>query len=482
MERTELERTHPLHVAWRERWILLQAAYLGARALVASGLVSRHERESERNFRRRIREIYDLNYSKAVVDLFNHYLFRKPCRRELGSLGEDALWQLFRDDCDLWGTDFEVFLVELQRLAAIFGHVGVLVDKPVTSAATRADELERGLYPYLVPYTPLSILDWSYGRDAVGRPQLDYLKLDDGDGEYRIWRLDRWERWRAPQGGRAEPELLGQGNNPLGAIPFVPVYNLRSLEARGLGHSDIADIADIDLSIVRNLSQCEEVIGLAGFPMMRKPMREAYQTGPDLAGVSAVLEFNPEHGEAGKPDWLKAEVRDTVEAIRSWIGFKVQEIYRAANSGGQSMTEAGTQAQSGVALKTRFQLLNSKLAAKGANLAEAERALIWYWLRWQGQERLYAEVRIERPKSYEVDDLSSDLANALTVRELVPSPRFRTELAKRMAAPFLEHLEDRQVNEVLRDIESSVTAEARAAEACPAAAETERGRESVSVR
>jgi hypothetical protein len=454
MDVATLRSAHTLHHAWRERWTFYQAAYEGVHALVRSGAIQRHERESERNFRRRLRETYNLNYSKGVVDLFSHYLFRKPAQRDLGPLADDALWLRFKDDCDLWGARFDAFLIEQQRAAAILGHVGVLVDKPALDLGTRAEELRLGVYPYLASYSPLAILDWSYGRDVSGRPFLDYLKLQDEDGRYRMWRPDFWEVWREnPQSGQCE--LLASGPNPLGEIPFVWLYNLRSIEHRFLGYSDLTDIAAIDLSILRNLSQCEEVIGLAGFPMMRKPMREAHQSGPDLAGVASVLEFNPELGEAGKPDWLKAEVGETTSSILEWIAFKAREIYRVANAGGVATTEVASQAQSGVALKTKFQLLNAKLAAKAANLAEAERMLVWYLLRWQNQERLYDRVSIERPKSFEIDDLAADLANALSVRGLIGAPQFQTELQKRLAKPFLDHLDDKRQGEVLRDIEQA---------------------------
>ncbi len=454
MDMQELNKTHPLYKAHKAQWHFMRAAYQGVSALVQSGVLTRHERESERNFRRRMQELYTFNYSRGIVDLFTHYLFRKPARRDLGPVAADPLWLQFSDDCDLWGNNLEVFLVEQQRVAAIMGHAGILVDKYPTQALTRAEEIEEGLYPYCCAYSPLDILDWRHERDKSGRPKLAYLKLREPEGVHRLWWPQRWEAWQTTPGGGAE--LLDQGDNPLGQIPFVWLYNLRHLQHHGLGHSDLADIAPIDLSILRNLSQTEEVIGLAGFPMMRKPMRELGDPAPDLSGPSAVLEFNPEYGEAGKPDWLKADVAGTVAAVQEWISFKIREIYRAANAGGQAMTEMASQAQSGVALKTKFQLLNSKLAAKAANLAEAERGILWHWLSWQGQRRIYHELRIERAKDYEVEDLHADMEAMLRAAELIPAQGFALELQKRAARPFIEHLDDKRQAEILRDIEEQV--------------------------
>jgi len=457
MDAQELARTHALHDRFARQWRFMRAAYQGVEALLDSGALLRHERESERNFRRRMAELYAFNYSRAVVDLFTHYLFRKPARRDLGPLAQDPLWRQFSDDCDLWGANFDVFLLEQQRVAAIMGHAGILVDKYPSQALTRAQEIEHGLYPYCCAYSPLAILDWRHARDATGRPYLAYLKLHEDDGCYRLWWPQGWEMWRLESGGG--PELLDQGDNPLGEIPFVWLYNLRHLEHRGIGHADLADVARIDLSILRNLSQAEEVIGLAGFPMMRKPMREPGDPAEDVAGPTAVLEFNPEYGEAGKPDWLRADVAATVASVQEWVAFKVREIYRAANAGGQAMTEMSTQAQSGVALKTKFQLLNSKLAAKAENLAEAERGILWHWLSWQGQRSLYHEIAVERPKSYEVEDLQAELESMVAAAQLVQAPAFALELQKRAARPFIEHLDDGRQAAVLRDIEEQATRE-----------------------
>lgn len=454
MDAQELRRRHGLHERFAEQWRFMLAAYQGVDALVRADAVLRHERESERNYRRRMAELYTFNYSRAVVDLFTQYLFRKPARRDLGPLAQDPLWLQFADDCDLWGANFEVFLLEQQRVAAIMGHAGILVDKYPSQATTRAQEIEQGLYPYCSAYTPLAILDWRHERDRTGRPHLAYLKLLEDDGLYRLWWPQRWEIWRLrPGAASGRPELVDQGENPLGEIPFVWLYNLRHLEHRGVGHADLADVAAIDLSILRNLSQTEEVIGLAGFPMMRKPMREAGEPAEDVASPAAVLEFNPEYGEAGKPDWLKADVAATVTAVQEWVAFKVREIYRAANAGGQAMTDVSSQAQSGVALKTKFQLLNSKLAAKAANLAEAERSILWFWLSWQGQGDLYHEITVERAKNYEVEDLQADLESMLKASELVSSTAFAIELRKRAVRPFIDHLDDKRQAEVLRDIE-----------------------------
>jgi hypothetical protein len=444
-------------------WRFLMASYEGAKELVRLGFLVRNERESLKNWRRRLQEAYGFSYSKSIVDLFNFYLFKKPVKRSLGILADDEAWQNFMRDCNLYGDHFDWFLHNQGRYASIQGHMGILIDKASVTFDTRAEELEAGIYPYVASYFPTAILDWSFARDDFNRPFLSYLKLLDDDGQYRLWWQDRWEVWREPildDGTKAVGEIeavpVAQGQNPLGEIPFVWLYNERS-KTVPIGVSDIHDVARIDVSILRNLSQGEEVINYGAFPMMRKPLLEATTSQTvDETGVTAVLEFDPEHPES-KPDWLDSQVKEPVDAILMWIARKVEEIYRSTNVGGMAATQVSTVAKSGVALRTEFQLLNSKLVSKATNLEKAERQIINFWLRWQEQEDLEKDTNIERPRTYEIDNLAADLENALTSSTIVKSKKFIQTLQKMVARLMLPGLEENQWAEIDEEIEASDT-------------------------
>jgi hypothetical protein len=446
------------------------ASYEGARELVRQGYLKRNERESQANYTRRLQEAYGFSYSKSVIDLFNFYLFKKPVKRNMGPLTEDELWNMFVKDCNLYGDNFDDFMTEQGRYASIYGHIGILVDKANKAFETRAQQLEAGVYPYLAPYFPPAILDWSYDRDENNRPFLSYLKLlDDLDGEdfqYRVWYPDHFEVWEVPDvdesSGKstddsAEGKLIMEGENPLGEIPFVWLYNLRG-KVRPIGVSDIHDVARIDVSILRNLSHGEEVISYAAFPMMRKPMREARPDGAkadqaDEAGVTAVLEFDPDHPES-KPDWLEARVQEPIAAILDWIGRKVAEIYRAVNAGGMASMEVSTAPKSGAALKAEFQLLNSNLVRKATNLEQAEKKIVEYWARWEGIEGI-EDITIERSRTYDVENLAADLENVLTAKTIVMSKKFKAILQKNVVRAMLPAAEDAQLIEIDEEIDAA---------------------------
>jgi hypothetical protein len=257
----------------------------------------------------------------------------------------------------------------------------------------------------------------------------------------------------------AEAKLIKKGPNRLGTIPFVWLYNLKATK-RPLGISDINEVGRIDISILRNLSGGEEIITYAAFPMMVKPMQEAKPdglnppAGEDEVGVTAVLEFDPQHPES-KPSWLSAVVSEPITAILEWITRKVSEIYRSTNVGGMAAMEVSSVAKSGVALQAEFQLLNSNLVRKAVNLEKAEKSVIHYWLLWQLSESLFKKVNIERSRTYDVEQLATDLENALTSKTLIKSEKFIKAIQKSLARAMLPTFTDAEMKEVDDEIDAS---------------------------
>jgi hypothetical protein len=220
---------------------------------------------------------------------------------------------------------------------------------------------------------------------------------------------------------------------------------------RSLGKSDLTDIAPVDASIICNLSQADEIIDYGAFPMMRKPKPEKGETPNDEAGITAILEFDPEHPES-KPDWLTAAVKEPMDAIMNYIAKKIEEIYRTANVGGMASMEVSTQAKSGAALQAEFQLLNAKLVGKGRRLKEAEETVIRYWMQWQEIED--NPITVERAESYDVANLAQDLANIMTANTIVKSETFKKTTQKKVARIMLPGESDADLKVIDDEIDS----------------------------
>jgi hypothetical protein len=416
-------------------WNFLMAAYEGVRSLIQLGVLKQHERESDNNYTRRLTEMFGFDYTRSIVDLFTFYLFKKPGAAKLPDrLAMSPEWNAFINDCNLRGDTLEEYLPDQTRYSSIYGHVGFLVDKPRSDSRTVSDDRKKGIYPYISGYHPTAILDWEWERDETQRTFLAFLKLKDDDGTYRLWWPDHWEVWEEPEGpdevalDDVKAVRVASGENPLGEIPFVWLYNLRS-RVQSIGISDVHEVARIDTSIIRDMSQITEITNYAAFPMMRKPMIRDGEDVQDDAGPSSILEFDPDLGMTGKPDWLKAEVSGPVKSILDVIAKKIAEIYRATNAGGLTATETSKAAKSGMALQAEFQFLNANIVRKAVNLEKAENNIMYFWLRWMKWDDLIKDTQFERPRNYDVQNLSLELENTITAKSIVPSLTFRKALS-----------------------------------------------------
>lgn len=452
----------------KAEWDLLLAVYEGIKQIKKMGYIKRHEREPEESYRRRMEELYGLGYSKSIIDIFHFYLFKKPPKRELKSLNNDEAWQLFLKDANLFGDSFDTTIMDIALYSAIEGHMGILVDRPNTIELTRKQQIDNGIYPYIARYFPSAIYDWEMGKDEFGKPVLKMIKLLDDNGQFRIWFTDSWEVWELPKKEDGSPDIsnteaeaifIESGPNPIGIVPFVWHYNIKG-KNMGVGVSDISEISRIDLSIIRNLSQIEEVINYAAFPMLLKPKMAAdpkktnVSQTEDEVSVQAVQEFDPEYPNS-IPQWMETEVADPIRAIIEFIVKKIEEIYRASNAGGTSTTEASTQAKSGVALKTEFQLLNSKLVSKAIQLEKTENSVIGLWLKWEEKEKLMKDIKIARERQFDIDNLANDLENAVVAKTVVLSATFSALLQKQVARTALPTASEKDMAAIDSEIEGA---------------------------
>jgi hypothetical protein len=490
MDINTLQHTHEVYNEHIKDWAFFGLAYQGGTPFIDYSL-QRHPRESQANWKARQAEGVCFNYSSIVIDLFNFYLTEKPAVRQLSKLAEDPLWEMFIKDADLYGTNFDVFLNEAQKMAGIYGAVGVLIDKASSDNKTLKDDMQSKIYPYCALFTLPNILDWEHERDPItNRPTLTYLKLLDFDNRYLLWWPDRWEIWKLPEGnlspmrihkhkdttnyklkpgdnkwvdepgqpyktqiGQDEPILISAGENPLGEIPFVWFQNIKSVVNPYIGVSDIKEISRITASVIRNISYGEEVIKFAGFPQARRPMEREGQETNNEAGPTAILEFDPELGEAGKPDWLESKVQEPVDAILSWIGKKISEIFQLAHLSGIHAHEKSDQVRSGVALRYEYQQLSLVLTKKSENVTETELGIIKYWLKWQQKSEWFNSMLISRSKDFSIDDLSQNLENAIMANKIVPELTFKKELMKVVAKRVLPDIADVKLTEIYAKIE-----------------------------
>lgn len=468
-----IEGTHPRYEAKVGDWEFYRLSYEGGKDFVKKVLF-RHPRESSMNYVHRLNEAIYFNFPREIVDLYNFYLTEKEAARQFGDLAQDAQWKMFFNDVDGFGMDYREFFNECQKLSAIYGAVGILVDKPMTDAMTVGEEIKRGIYPYCSVYTLPNILDWEYGIDPkTGRSRLVYLKLREDEDRYYLWFLDRWERWEVvkDKNGRRSAEMVSSSEHGLGVIPMVYMINLHGITDRNFGLSDLSDIAPIAGSVVRDLSCGDEIIKDAGFPMLRMPQEEQHggefgdasegSTGEArqvVIGSKAVHQFNPEYGGDAKPDWMPTEILEPIEAILSWTDRKSDEIYRICHlSGVHGQRKSNNEVSSGLALRYEFQQLSSVLNKKAANMNEAEYNVIWMWLLWQNKGDLLSKIEIRRARNFSIDELAMNLENTITSIQNVQSQTFAKLAQYKIVKQELPDISDEDLKIVKDEIAAAPT-------------------------
>jgi len=447
-----------------DRHELYRRSYVGGDEYRDGEYLIRHSKEQKSDFNRRVEEAVYTNYSAPIVDIMTSYLFRERPQRSFGTgLDKNKPLNMFLDDADARGRSFPTMMRELGKWSGVMGHMGVVVDKPISeSALTRADELNMGIRPYMTTYAPGDMINWGFVLEYMGPPQLDFLVLREQELEedttvYRIWFRDSWELWLQPAPAKGstmdkDPELLDEGEHPLGKIPFVLIPNKDSFDEMS-GVSDLTDIAEINRYIYRLDSAAMEIIERTAFPFLEVPVDSI--TGPSnkdvVVGTGNVLER--EIGDATGHRWLEPS-HASLQRILDWRTQAVQDIREIAKMGSASSTQKqGAASFSGVALDIKFQQLNAVLASKATVMEHAETAILTLAAEWEQET---ADVSVRYPRKFGIRDVSSDLDTAIRSKEIIFSPAYDKLIQKSIASRSLSDLgySQKDIEVVEKDIDS----------------------------
>jgi hypothetical protein len=286
--------------------------------------------------------------------------------------------------------------------------------KPDVGAVTRADEVAMSVRPYVNLVTPLSMLDWSWSRNANGSYELDYIKyIEETNGDIQVTR--EWTRefittWEVDT---AKKQILNQiiEVNGLGKIPAVIAYSQRST-VRGIGISDIQDIADAQKFIYNNTSEVEQSIRLDSHPSLVKTPETQAGIGP-----GSIISM-PENIDPGLKPYVLEFSGASVAAIYSAIQHSIDSIDKMANTGSVRATTSRT--MSGVAMQTEFQLLNSRLAEKADNLELCEEQMWRLWTAYMGHSW---NGSVDYPGSFNIQDTQNEFKQLIDAKSAATDPR-----------------------------------------------------------
>ena len=447
-KRDQILERHELYDNYATRWEYYIRSFLGGEEYKGGRYLQEYNLELENEFEKRLQFTPLDNHCRNIVHIYSSFLFRVAPTRQLGILEDDPTVPMFLDDADLEGRSYNSLLREVQTYASVYGHCWLLIDKPNSNARTRAEELQQEIRPYMNIYTPENVIDWDWERAASGKYYLSYLKIREHRSRekdiYRIWYLDRIDTVELQRMGAKEPKLIDSVPNPLNQIPAVCLYNQRSYD-RGIGVSDLTDVADLQRAIYNELSEIEQLIRLSNHPSLVKT-RDVDAS----AGAGAIIELPDNVDPALKPYILQPSGQN-LDSVLKTIQTKIDAINRLTHVGAVRSTSERT--VSGVALRTEFQLLNARLSEK-ANLMQLAEEQIWrYYAKWQDKA---FDGKVIYPESFDLRDWATDLEVLQQAKASnIKSDTFVKELDKQIARTVVE--DDEVLSQIDDEIDQQTT-------------------------
>jgi len=429
----EIEYTHPDYDDNKLQWEFHLRSYLGGEQFRDGQYLIKYLNESKDEYGRRLDLTPLDNHCANVIHIYSSFLWRMPPTRNFNSLDGAPALGLMLKDADLDGRSFNAFMKEAGIWAGVYGNVWVTVDKPKTNAGTKAEELGQGIRPYLNLYTPENVFDWKWERTDSGYMKLVYLKLresiirhnsTESTVHFREWTEDTVKLYEVTNG---EEQVLEEMDNPIGVIPAVYIPAART-STRGVGKSDLADIALMQKAIYNELSEIEQLIRISNHPTLVK----TFDTDAS-AGAGGVVNMSDDMDAGLKPYMLQPSGAN-LTAVMDSISNKVEAINRMAHLGAVRGTDAVK--ASGIALQTEFQLLNARLAEKADILELAEEHLWRFICIWQD---ITPDVEVYYPDSFDIRDYPNELQFLQAARASgVQSATFTREIDKLIADLILD--------------------------------------------
>jgi hypothetical protein len=447
-----LVKLHPDYERKMNDWNFHYRSYLGGQDYENGYFLHRYILETEEEYLKRAEFTPLDNHCRNVIQIYSSFLFRVPPTRNFGSLTGDPQLQQFLMDADFDGRMYNNVIREAQVNASIYGTCWLIVDKPNSNAKTRAEELSQDIRPYISVYTPENVTNWKYERASNGRYYLTSLTVVEDmmgkDAIVKIWTPEDITTYKVEEFtigyATKKPTKIDEQENALGKIPAVVLYNQRTSK-KGIGISDLSDVADLQKSIYNDYSEIEQLIRLSNHPsLVKTPNVEA------SAGAGSIIEMPEDLAPELKP-YIIQPSSQSLESIMKTIQTKVDAINRITHMGAVRGTEKTV--NSGIALQTEFQLLNARLSEKADYLQNTEEQIFDLYAKWQGTT---FDGEIFYPESFDLRDFSADLQFLQQAKASgVISDTFIKEVDKQIARAVVDD------DEKIADIDAEIDAKPR---------------------
>ena len=350
-------------------------------------------------------------YTRLYTSEFNAILFRTPPSRVLPDTPEV---NDFLNNADGDENSLNEFMSMVDTYTTLTGVVWISCVKPAGAE-----------YPKWRMHKPTDVTNWSYSYTASGDLQLNKIVIriaQDSDVEIlQYFTKDTIETIFMPSDEESELDLpegaeFVQGvneddkgfyriiqPNELGYIPVRPVYQSTPTH-RGIGHTPIFDIAQIQRSVYSDMGEVYQAVSYSIHPVNVIDESTLARNGGSVSAEPGSVIIT-EAGIAGSPAYTFEFVSpdlSSLERLQSLIDQKIDKMNQVAMIRSDELIKAS---RSGVQIEQYDSKLEAFIRKKATALENAEYNLWKIWFDWQDQpmpedlsisyNRLYSQKGVE---------------------------------------------------------------------------------------
>lgn len=418
---------------------LLAAAYYGDGGFQDGEYLVKHWRESAEKFQSRVDLAYYLNYMAPCVNAHVDPIFkRKPMRNYAG--GISAVWEQFAKDTDFAGTDLDTLMKRWALAAKLYGAAYVICDSSPTVAATIGEMLETKKRPYAYLLNPMRIKEIKVDNNG----KIIYFSFLERDAASKrdFVRIFTDDEWQLLDGSK----VVAYGKNNLGQVPVVRLTSRELSPFDMFPTSEFISIAQAERSLYNKCSWLDDILRNQTFSILTYPTQKAENL---TIGTDNALAYPPDSRHV--PSFI-APPAECAQILVQQIQQLQQEIYRMA----VVVNVTGVRSQSsGIAKQWDFEETNQLLSSFSDNVGKAEEKLAGLFALWLGEKVDYTAAY---QKDFAVSDVTTELGNAESAKQLNFGALFELEILKRVLTSYMPNLSKVEAEEIIADYRETAAA------------------------
>lgn len=350
-------------------------------------------------------------YTRLYTSEFNAILFRTPPSRVLPDTEEV---NDFLNNADGDENSLNEFMSMVDTYTTLTGVVWISCVKPAGAE-----------YPKWRMHKPTDVTNWSYSYTASGDLELNKIVIriaQDSDVEiFQYFTKDTIETIFMPTDEESELDLpegaeFVQGvndddkgfyriiqPNELGYIPVRPVYQSTPIH-RGIGHTPIFDIAQIQRSVYSDMGEVYQAVSYSIHPVNVIDESTLARNGGSVSaepGSVIITEASLAGGPTHTFEFVSPDL-SSLERLQSLIEQKIDKMNQVAMIRSDDLIKAS---RSGIQIEHYDSKLEAFIRKKATALENAEYNLWKIWFDWQDQampedlsisyNRLYSQKGVE---------------------------------------------------------------------------------------